>query len=53
VKVEGIDPGKVYEYLWTRHRIITSPIKHPEVEGIRVTPTPTHSRHRHVPITTL
>jgi selenocysteine lyase/cysteine desulfurase len=38
VQIEGVDPGKLYEHLWTRHRIITSPIKHPEMEGVRVTP---------------
>ncbi|HEX6747287.1 MAG TPA: aminotransferase class V-fold PLP-dependent enzyme [Longimicrobium sp.] len=38
VQVEGIEPGKVYEELWTKHRIITSPTKWAGVEGIRVTP---------------
>ncbi|HEX2203964.1 MAG TPA: aminotransferase class V-fold PLP-dependent enzyme [Longimicrobium sp.] len=38
VQLEGIDPGKLYEHLWTRHRIVTTPIKHAELEGLRVTP---------------
>lgn len=38
VQIDGVDPGALYNHLWTRHRIITSPIKHPEVEGVRVTP---------------
>jgi isopenicillin-N epimerase len=38
VQIEGIDPGKLYEHLWARHRIITTPIKTPEMEGVRVTP---------------
>jgi isopenicillin-N epimerase len=38
VEVEGIEPGRLYEELWTKHRIITSPTKWAGVEGIRVTP---------------
>jgi len=38
VQVEGIDPGALYNELWTKHRIITSPTKWAGVEGIRVTP---------------
>jgi isopenicillin-N epimerase len=38
VQIEGIDPGALYNHLWTKHRIITSPIKTPEMEGVRVTP---------------
>jgi len=38
VQIEGVDPGKLYEHLWTRHRIIVTPIKHPEMEGVRITP---------------
>ena len=39
VQVEGIEPGKLYDELWTKHRIITSPTKWGGVEGIRVTPS--------------
>ncbi|HSU17455.1 aminotransferase class V-fold PLP-dependent enzyme [Longimicrobium sp.] len=38
VQVEGIEPGRIYDELWTKHRIITSPTKWAGVEGIRVTP---------------
>jgi selenocysteine lyase/cysteine desulfurase len=37
--VDGIPAGKLYEYLWTKHRIWTSPTVMPgEYEGVRVTP---------------
>ncbi|HET7462746.1 MAG TPA: hypothetical protein VFJ82_15940 [Longimicrobium sp.] len=38
VEVEGVEPGKIYEELWTKHRIITSPTDWGGVKGIRVTP---------------
>ena len=38
VQVDGIEAGKLYDELWTKHRIITSPTKWGGVEGIRVTP---------------
>jgi selenocysteine lyase/cysteine desulfurase len=38
VAVDGIDPGKLYDHLWTRHKIITSPTTWGGVSGIRVTP---------------
>lgn len=38
VQVEGVDPGELTDYLWKNYRIIVTPIKHPEFEGIRVTP---------------
>ena len=38
VQIQGIDPGALYNHLWTRHRIITTPIKHAEMEGLRITP---------------
>ncbi|UCH10511.1 MAG: aminotransferase class V-fold PLP-dependent enzyme [Fidelibacterota bacterium] len=38
VQIEGIDPEALADYLWQKHRIIVTPIKHPEFEGIRVTP---------------
>jgi isopenicillin-N epimerase len=34
----GLDPVKLTAHLWDRHRIIVTPIKHAEYEGIRVTP---------------
>jgi isopenicillin-N epimerase len=37
-RIEGVDPGKLVEHLWARHRILATPIKHAEFEGVRVTP---------------
>jgi selenocysteine lyase/cysteine desulfurase len=38
VQVVGIPAPKVVEQLWTRWRIIATPIVHAEYEGVRVTP---------------
>jgi selenocysteine lyase/cysteine desulfurase len=38
VAVEGVDPAALTGYLWERHRILVTPITHPECTGIRVTP---------------
>ncbi|HKP77465.1 MAG TPA: aminotransferase class V-fold PLP-dependent enzyme [Longimicrobiaceae bacterium] len=38
VQVVGMEPGKLYDELWTKHRIITSPTSWGGAEGIRVTP---------------
>jgi isopenicillin-N epimerase len=38
VSLEGADPRKLAEHLWTRRRIIVTPIVHPEFQGLRVTP---------------
>jgi isopenicillin-N epimerase len=38
VGIEGLDPGKLAAHLWDKLRIIVTPIKHPEFEGVRVTP---------------
>jgi len=38
VEIEGIDSGKLSSYLWRNYRILVTPIKHEEFEGIRVTP---------------
>jgi len=35
---EGIDPAKLTAHLWDRARVIVTPIKHAEFNGIRVTP---------------
>lgn len=34
----GVDPARLAAHLYADHRIIVTPIKHPEFEGIRVTP---------------
>jgi selenocysteine lyase/cysteine desulfurase len=36
--VDGIDSAKLQSWLWTKHRIITTPIIHAEFHGLRVTP---------------
>jgi len=38
VEIIGIGPGDLASHLWAKHRIIVVPIKHPEFQGIRVTP---------------
>ncbi len=38
VEVEGVDTGELSSYLWNKHRILVTPIRHEEFEGIRVTP---------------
>lgn len=37
VGIEGVDPGKLTEYLWETRRILVTPIGHPACTGIRVT----------------
>lgn len=39
IQLVGVDSGELSDWLWNRHRIITVAIKHPEFEGIRVTPS--------------
>ena len=38
VEVEGVDSSKIGTHLWNKHRIIVTPIKHAEFEGMRITP---------------
>ncbi len=38
VEVEGIDSSALGAHLWQRHRIIVTPIKHDEFEGLRISP---------------
>lgn len=37
VQIEGIDTEELGTHLWDAHRIIATPIKHAEFEGLRVT----------------
>jgi selenocysteine lyase/cysteine desulfurase len=39
IAVEGVDSLALRDYLWDEHRIIVRPIRHPSVEGIRVSPS--------------
>ncbi len=36
--VDGLDTVQLQAWLWAKHRIISTPIVHPEFHGIRVTP---------------
>ncbi|HUM02676.1 MAG TPA: aminotransferase class V-fold PLP-dependent enzyme [Thermoanaerobaculia bacterium] len=38
IRIEGIDTPKLQAWLWEKHRILTTPIVHPEFDGLRVTP---------------
>jgi isopenicillin-N epimerase len=38
VEVDGLDPVRLYEWLWSRYRIITSPTTFAGLSGVRVTP---------------
>ncbi len=39
VEIDGIDPAELNNWLWAEHRIVTTPINHPEFRGIRVSPS--------------
>jgi selenocysteine lyase/cysteine desulfurase len=39
VQIDGLDSEKLSAWLWDKHKILTTNIKHPEFEGIRVTPS--------------
>lgn len=38
VEIRGVDSGELSSHLWREYRILVTPIKHEEFEGIRVTP---------------
>ncbi|HJZ78916.1 MAG TPA: aminotransferase class V-fold PLP-dependent enzyme [Pyrinomonadaceae bacterium] len=38
VQIEGLDQGKIGSYLFSQHRIFTTPIVHEEFTGLRITP---------------
>ena len=39
IHVEGLDTEKLQAHLWDKHRIMTTPIVHPEFNGLRITPS--------------
>ena len=39
VELEEVDPGELTSWLFREHRIIVTPIVHPEFQGIRVSPS--------------
>ncbi len=38
-QVEGLDSAALADWLWGKHRILTTAIKHDEFEGLRITPS--------------
>jgi isopenicillin-N epimerase len=38
VAIAGLDIGKLGGWLLDKHRIVTTPLIHPEFQGLRVTP---------------
>ncbi len=36
--IDGMDGGKIGEYLLSKHRIITTPITYADIKGVRITP---------------
>jgi len=38
VAIEGVDPGELANHFWSAYRLIVTPIKHAEFQGLRVTP---------------
>ncbi len=39
VQIPKVETGKLAQHLWDKHRILVTPIIHPEFEGLRVTPS--------------
>ena len=39
VQIPKVESGKLAQHLWDKHRILVTPIIHPELEGLRVTPS--------------
>ena len=39
IHVEGIETNKLQGWLWGKHRVMTTPINHPEFNGLRITPS--------------
>lgn len=38
MQIEGVDSAELCSWLWKRHKIIVTPIRHEDFEGIRITP---------------
>jgi selenocysteine lyase/cysteine desulfurase len=39
VEIVGIEPGPLTSWMWQEHKIIVTPIGHPEFKGLRITPS--------------
>ncbi len=37
-QIRGVDSGELVSHLWSRHKILATPIRHEEFEGVRITP---------------
>ena len=37
--IEGLDPAKIRDYLWEKHRILVVAIGHKDIPGVRVSPS--------------
>jgi isopenicillin-N epimerase len=44
VAIDGLDPVQLHDWLWARHRIITSPTRFAGLSGLRITPNVFTSR---------
>ncbi|MHC5063047.1 MAG: aminotransferase class V-fold PLP-dependent enzyme [Planctomycetota bacterium] len=38
VQIEGMEPGELTSHLWKEHKIVVTPIRHAQFQGIRVSP---------------
>ena len=38
MSIEGVTGGQLVEYLFKKHRVVVTAIKHEHIDGIRVTP---------------
>lgn len=38
-QIDGIDPAKLSEWLWEKHRVLVTAIDHRDFKGVRVTPS--------------
>ena len=39
VNIDGVDTPKLQQWLWSKHKVFTVAIVHPEFHGLRVTPS--------------
>jgi isopenicillin-N epimerase len=39
INIDGLETNKLREWLWTKHRVMTTPINHAEFNGLRITPS--------------
>jgi isopenicillin-N epimerase len=39
VNIDGIETPRLQQWLWTKHKVFTVSIEHPEFHGLRVTPS--------------